>query len=77
MVSNERTPYLQKLIRLSSEATLLIPSIVFNEELDVNNHFKDFRNALNFLKNDDKLIIIEKEDENEFIEVNISFLIFH
>ena len=35
-MSNERTPYLQELMRLSSEATLLIPSIVFNEELFVN-----------------------------------------
>ena len=51
-VSNERTPYLQELIRLSSEATLIIPNLVFNEELDVNNHFKDFRDALNWFENE-------------------------
>ena len=70
-MSNERTPYLQELMRLSSEATLLIPSIVFNEEICSSNRFKSFRNALHFLKNDDNLIITEKEVEGDFTEVNI------
>ncbi len=70
-MSNERTPYLQELIRLSSEATLIIPSVVFNEEIDANNKFNDIRNALNFLKDDDDLIITEKELEDDFTEVNI------
>lgn len=70
-MSNERTPYLQELIRLSSEATLIIPSVVFNEEIDAHNKFNDIRNALNFLKDDDDLIITEKELEDDFTEVNI------
>lgn len=71
MVYNERTPYLQELMRLSSEATLLISSQVFNEETDAYNRFEDVRNALNWLKNDDKLVISIKNLDNGFTEVNI------
>ena len=65
-MSNERTPYLQELIRYSNEATLLMPNIVFN-----NDNFESITNALNHLKNDENLVITEKEVENDFIEINI------
>ena len=67
-MSNERTPYLQELIRFSSKATLLIPRIIFNEECD---KFKDVRDALNYLKNDEKLIIVQKGFNEDFIELTI------
>lgn len=70
-VSNERTPYLQELIRLSSEATLIIPSIVFDDEMDDYNKFEDFRNAFNWLQNDEKLIVTLNKVNNDFNEVNI------
>ena len=71
MVHNDRTPYLQELIRWSSEATLLIPTSVFNEETDVLNNFEDVRKALNWLENDDTLLITVKNLDNTFTEVNI------
>ena len=67
-MSNERTPYLQELIRFSSKATLLIPRIIFNKEYD---KFKDVGEALNYLKNDEKLIIIERGFNEDFIELTI------
>ena len=70
-VSNERTPYLQELIRLSSEATLIIPSIVFDDEMDDYNKFEDFRNAFNWLQNDKKLIVTLNKVNNDFNEVKI------
>ena len=70
MVYNDRTSYLQELIRLSSEATLLISTPVFKEE-DVFNRFLDARNALNYLKNDDDLVISVKNLDNNFTNVNI------
>ncbi|MBQ3407959.1 MAG: hypothetical protein IJH12_01990 [Clostridia bacterium] len=70
-MSNERTPYLQELIRLSSKATLVIASHLFNEEYDPEDTYKDIREALKFLKNDDKLIVNEKEIDEEFIEISI------
>ena len=44
-MSNERTPYLQELIRYSNEATLVMPNIVFN-----NDRFESITIALNHLK---------------------------
>lgn len=70
-MSDERTPYLQELIRLSTEATLIIPSIVFNSEHDPLNRFKAFRDALNYLKNDDKLIVTLNKFSNDFAELKI------
>lgn len=71
MVSNERTPFLKELIRHSSKATLIMPSIVFNEEIDVNGTFQNTRDALNELKNDENLFIIEKEFNDDFTEITI------
>ena len=73
MVSKERTSYLQELIGLSSEATLLIPKIVLNKKIDVEDKYKASRDALNYLKNDNQLIVIEKEVKDDFIEVTIKF----
>ena len=70
-MSNERTPYLQELIRLSTKATLLLPNIVLNEEMDVNNKFKQVRNALQYLRNDTDLFVIEKQLENDLVEITI------
>lgn len=70
-VPNERTPYLQELIRFSSQATLLIPTIVLDEEIDVTGKFKGIRNALNYLKNDNGLIIDKNVINEDFIELTI------
>ena len=72
-MSNERTPYLQELIRNSTEATLLLANILFDEESDPKNRFKNLRDSLQYLKNDEQLIITEKRIDDEFTEINIAF----
>lgn len=71
---NDRTPYLQELIRYSSKATLLILSSLINEKRNGNNHCKMMIDALNYLKKDPKLIINEKPVENGFTEITIELV---
>lgn len=71
IMSNERTPHLQELIRYSTKATLLLPNVVLNENFDVNNSFKKLRDALAYLRNDSDLFIIEKQLEHDLVEITI------
>jgi len=70
-MSNERTPQLQELIRYSTKATLLLPEIVLDEKMDVNNTFKKVRDALQYLRNDTDLFVIEKQLEDDLVEITI------
>jgi len=69
ILPNERTPHLQELIRFSTKATLVIPSLLLDEE--IGDKFKQVRNALDYLKNDDALIVSQREVENDLIEITI------
>ena len=72
-MSNERTPFLQELIRYSSGATLLIPRIILDEESDPYRKYEPTRQALNHLKNDKDLVLKEKRIDNDFVVVEIGF----
>ena len=67
---NERTPYLQELIRFSTEATLLISGELLDENIG---KCERLRKALDFIKNDKKLIVhdVELEDANRLINIKI------
>ena len=65
---SERTQCLKELIRYSSKATLIIPKSVFIYKDD---KFKATKDALNHLKNDEELIISEKDVENGLTEIKI------
>ena len=67
-VLNERVTYLKELIRYSQKATLLIPKAVF---IGKNDKFKPTRDALNHLKNDEELIISEKDVGISLTEIKI------
>lgn len=67
-VPNERTQCLKELIRYSHKATLIIPTSIF---IGKNNDFKATRDALNHLKNDEELIISEKDVGNHLTEIKI------
>ena len=67
-VPNDRILNLKELIRYSSKATLLIPTSVFKRQGE---SFKATRDALNHLKNDDKLIISENKIGNGLSEIII------
>ena len=67
-VPNDRIPYLKELIRYSQKATLIIPTSVFIGNSDT---FKATREALNHLKNDDGLVITEKDVGNHLTEIKI------
>ena len=67
-VPNERTQCLKELIRYSHKATLLIPTSIF---IGKNDDFKATRDALNHLKNDEELIISEKDVGNHLTEIKI------
>ena len=70
---NERTPYLQELIRFSSEATLIIGGELLDENKDGSNKFEKLRKALDFIKHDKKLIVhdVELGDGNRLINIKI------
>ena len=69
-MSNERTLYLQELIRYSSKSTLLLPNIIL-DETDANNRFKKLRDALKYLRNDNDLFVIEKPLDDDLVEITI------
>ena len=70
-MSNERTPYLQELISLSSEATLLMPKIVLDEKYDNRGKYEPVRKALEYLKNDENLFVKEKNVDDDFTLIKI------
>ena len=68
---NERTPFLKELIRWSTKATLLLPSSILNDEIDKYNKFKKVRDSLDYLKNDEKVLVTEKEMGNDLTEITL------
>ena len=70
-MSNERTPHLQELIRLSTKATLTVPTLLLRDEADSFEAYHDFRIALFYLKNDDGLIVSEKDVGDDLTEITI------
>ena len=70
-MSNERTPHLQELIRLSTKATLTVPTLLLEDEADNFEAYHDFRISLYCLKNDDGLIITEKEVDDDLTKITI------
>ena len=68
---NERTPYLQELIRFSTKATLLVPRIVLDGKIDSNDRYKKVRDSLEYLRNDRDLFVIERNLDEDFVEVTI------
>ena len=67
---NKRTEYLQELIRYSRKATLVIHESFING-IRNDEKFKLSNNALNFLKNDEELILTTKDVEDGYIEITI------
>ena len=67
--------YLNRLLKWSTEATFIIPSVVFNEECDPNGKFEETRRAYDILKKDDLLEILEVPinpgTDDEFLEITI------
>ena len=51
--------YLNRLLKWSTEATFIIPSLVFNEEYDPNGKFEETRRVYDILKKDDLLEVLE------------------
>lgn len=70
-MSNERTPHLQELIRLSTKAKLTVPSLLLDDVADNFEAYHDFRIAYFCLKNDDSLVISEKDVDDDLTEITI------
>ena len=67
---NDRTPYLQDLIKYSRKATLIIhKSFVNGQRTD--EKFQLTNNALDYLKNDNRLVLTTKDVEDEYLEITI------
>lgn len=67
---NDRTPYLQDLIKYSRKATLIISKSFVNGQR-TNEKFELTNNALNYLKNDKRLVLTTKDVEDEYLEITI------
>ena len=69
---NERTSNIKDLIRFSTKATLTVPTFLLDEEVtDSFEAYNDFVIALYCLKNDDGLIVNEKELDDDLSEITI------
>ena len=68
---NERSSNITDLVRFSTKATLLVPTLLLDDVADYFEPYHDFRIALYCLKNDDELIVTEKEVDEEFSEITI------
>ena len=69
---NERTSNIKDLIRFSTKAKLLVPTFLLDEEvMDNFEAYNDFVIALYCLKNDDGLIVTEKEVDDDLTEITI------
>ncbi|MBR0369717.1 MAG: hypothetical protein IJH63_03195 [Methanobrevibacter sp.] len=68
---NDRTPYLQDLVKYSRKATIIIhKSFVNGQRTD--EKFELTNNALDCLKSDDRLVLTTKDVEDEYLEITIS-----
>ena len=69
---NERTSNIRDLIRFSTKAKLVVPTFLLDEEVtDSFEAYNDFVIALYCLKNDDGLIVTEKEIDDDLSEITI------
>jgi len=69
---NDRTSNIKDLVRFSTKATLTVPTFLLDDELTEGfETYNDFVIALFCLKNDDGLIVSEKEVDEEMSEITI------
>ena len=66
---SERISNIKDLVRLSTKATLTVPAFLLTDAIDHLAPYNAFAIALHCLKNDDGLIVTEKEIDNEFSEI--------
>ena len=68
---DDRSSNIKDLVRFSTKATLTVPTILLDEATDDFEVYYDFKIALFCLKNDDGLILTEKEIDDEMSEITI------
>jgi len=69
---DDRSSNIKDLVRFSTKAKLLVPTFLLDEEVtDSFEAYNDFVIALYCLKNDDGLIITEKEVDDDLTEITI------
>ena len=68
---NDRTSNIKDLVRFSTKAILTVPTILLDEATDDFDVYYDFKIAMFCLKNDDGLIVSEKEVDEEMSEITI------
>ena len=71
IMCEKRTSNINDLIRFSTKATLIVPTLLLDEVSDSFETYHDFKIALYCLKNDDGLIVTEKELDDELSEITI------
>ena len=68
---DDRSSNIKDLVRFSTKATLTVPTILLDEATDDFEVYNDFKIAMFCLKNDDGLILSEKEIDEEMSEITI------
>jgi len=68
---DDRSSNIKDLVRFSTKATLTVPTILLDEATDGFEVYYDFKIAMFCLKNDDGLILSEKEIDDEMSEITI------
>ena len=68
---DDRSSNIKDLVRFSTKATLTVPTILLDEATDDFEVYNDFKIAMFCLKNDDGLILTEKEIDDEMSEITI------
>lgn len=68
---DDRSSNIKDLVKFSTKATLTVPTILLDEATDGFEVYNDFKIAMFCLKNDDGLILTEKEIDEEMSEITI------
>ena len=68
---DDRSSNIKDLVKFSTKATLTVPTILLDEATDDFEVYYDFKIAMFCLKNDDGLILSEKEIDDEMSEITI------
>jgi len=71
IMCDDRSSNIKDLVRFSTKATLTVPTILLDEATDDFEVYNDFKIAMFCLKNDDGLILTEKEIDDEMSEITI------
>ena len=71
IMCDDRSSNIKDLVRFSTKATLTVPTILLDEATDDFEVYYDFKIAMFCLKNDDGLILSEKEIDDEMSEITI------